>query len=57
MPSTACPQPTTPPDLKNDEFLSQDDVRMMPIPRSQISQVIISYEKTIGMCCHASEYH
>lgn len=48
-PNTARPQPTTPPDLMKEEFLSMDDVQTSPIPRSQLGHVIISYEKTIEM--------
>ncbi|KAK7503699.1 hypothetical protein BaRGS_00005238, partial [Batillaria attramentaria] len=49
VPNTARPQPTTPPDLKQEEFLSMDDVQTSPIPRSQLGHVVVSYEKTIEM--------
>ncbi|KAK7102964.1 hypothetical protein V1264_021114 [Littorina saxatilis] len=47
--NTARPQPTAPPDLSREEFLSMDDVQTSPIPRSQLGHVIVSYEKTIEM--------
>lgn len=50
VPNTARPQPTAPPDLALEEFLSMDDVQTSPIPRSQLGHVIISYDKTIGQC-------
>lgn len=48
VPKKAQPQPTAPPDLSEEEFLSEDDVQSTPIPRSQLGQVIISYENTIS---------
>ena len=50
VPNTARPQPTMPIDLSKENFLSVDDVQMSPLPKSQISVVIASYDKTIGMC-------
>ncbi|KAL8594729.1 hypothetical protein ACOMHN_051675 [Nucella lapillus] len=47
--NTARPQPTSPPDLSQEEFLSADDVQTSPVPRSQLGHVIVSYEKTIEM--------
>ena len=48
LPNTARPQPTMPPDLSKEEFLSRDDVQTAPLPRGQIGAVMTSYDKTIG---------
>ena len=48
VPTTAKPQPNMPPDISNELFLSMDDVQTSPLPRSQISVVMTSYDKTIG---------
>ncbi|ESO99725.1 hypothetical protein LOTGIDRAFT_238729 [Lottia gigantea] len=47
LPNTAHPEPTVPLDLMKEEFQSTDDVQTAPIPRSQLTSVIESYQKTI----------
>lgn len=47
MPTTAHPQPSAPPDRSQEEFRHDDDVKSTPLPRSQLSVVIASYQKTI----------
>ncbi|KAK6177089.1 hypothetical protein SNE40_015265 [Patella caerulea] len=45
--NTAHPQPTAPPDLSTELYLSTDDVQTSPVPKSQLPFIIESYEKTI----------
>ena len=48
-PNTAKPQPNMPSDISKDLFLSMDDVQTSPLPRSQMSVIMTSYDKTIGL--------
>ncbi|XP_064604908.1 cilia- and flagella-associated protein 54-like isoform X2 [Liolophura sinensis] len=41
------PQPVMPPDLKGEEFRYIGDIQSSPLPKSQLSTVISSYDKTI----------
>lgn len=39
---------SVPPDLSEEEFLSVSSIENKPIPSTQLSVVITSYDKTIG---------
>ena len=48
VPTTAKPEPAMPPDLKQETYDSVDDIQTATLPRSQITVVLSSYDKTIG---------